>query len=204
VCLPFLFCHVGFRFSEAGFHELENLITSNVRHHVVSLAYVVPELLKTGEELSVSYIDLTWPSPNVCTDILDFDWFKSDIFTPDTYVEEAKDLYDAGYPANECPSYMVIYDALRSVCEEQRSIVDCDVDLTMLSSALAALPQLTELSLCFYETIGRKQEWLKSYLALDMTMAEKSYEHHIRTVTNAVQSARNSGIFLYAMHLSGF
>jgi hypothetical protein len=39
-------------------------------------------------------------------------------------------------------------------------------NLTILSSALAALPQLTELCLCFYETIEMNQEWLESYLAL--------------------------------------
>ena len=52
VCLPFLFGHNEFQFSEAGFDELESFLTLDVRHHVVFLAYVVPELLKTGEELS--------------------------------------------------------------------------------------------------------------------------------------------------------
>jgi hypothetical protein len=31
-----------------------------------------------------------------------------------------------------------------------------------------------------------------------MTMAEKFYEYYIRTVTNAVRSARNSGVSIYA------
>ena len=102
----------------------------------------------------------------------------SDIFTPESYVEEAKDLYDAGYPADECPPYMVIYEILHNVYEEQHNIVDKGIDLRMLSSAFTALFQLTELSLSFCQTV-EEEGWLESYLALDMTMTEKSYEHHV-------------------------
>ncbi|PGG99691.1 hypothetical protein AJ80_09305 [Polytolypa hystricis UAMH7299] len=161
VCLPFLFRRVEFWFSEAGFHELENLITSDICHHVVSLAYIVPELLKTN--------------------ILDFDCFKSNIFTPEDYMEEAKDLYDTGYPADKCAPYIVIYNALRRVCEEQRNIVDSSLDPTLLSSALAALPRLKELSLCFCETVERTQEWLEPYLALDMNIIPESPQMPSRT-----------------------
>src|SRR5436853_1328220 len=122
-------------------------------------------------------------------EVLDFDRFMSDIFTPESYAEEAKDLYDAGYPADECPPYMVIYETLHSVCEEQRNIVDSGVDLKMLSSAFTVLPQLTELSLSFCQTV-EEEGWLESYLALDMTMTQKSYEHHVRVVSNAILSAR--------------
>lgn len=99
---------------------------------------------------------------------------------------------------------MVIYNTVRRVCEEQRNIVDGNIDLAMLSSTLTALPRLKELTLCFCETVEREQEWLESYLGFDMTMVEKSHEHHIRVVTNAARSARNSGVSIHAMHLSGF
>lgn len=92
---------------------------------------------------------------------------------------------------------------VHSVCEEQRNIVDGDVDLMMLSSALGALPRLTELNLCFCETVEKK-DWLESYLALDMTVAEKSYEHHVRVVSNAIRSARTRGVSIHAIHLLGF
>ena len=48
-----LFHQVEFQFSEAGFDELKSLLKSDVRHHVVSFTYVVPELLKTGKDLPV-------------------------------------------------------------------------------------------------------------------------------------------------------
>jgi hypothetical protein len=49
VCLPSLFRRVKFEFSEVGFERLETIIGSDVRHHVVSFKYVVPELLKDGK-----------------------------------------------------------------------------------------------------------------------------------------------------------
>lgn len=91
--------------------------------------------------------------------MLYFGRFKSEIFTPESYVEEAKDLLDARYPADECPPYMVIYDTLHSVCEEQRNIVDGRVDLMVLSSAIGAPPRLTELSLCFCELWKSETGW---------------------------------------------
>ena len=100
------------------------------------------------------------------------------IFTPESYMKEAKDLYNAEYSADECPPYMVIYKTLHNVCEEQCNIVNKDVDLKMLSSTFTALSQLTELSLSFCQTVEEKS-WLKSYLVLDMIMTEKSYKHHV-------------------------
>lgn len=76
----------------------------------------------------------------ISIEILDFDCFKSDLLTPDNYVEQAKDLFDATGEANRCPPYMVIYETLHNICTEQRNIVDNGVDVTDLSSTLGALP----------------------------------------------------------------
>jgi hypothetical protein len=62
-------------------------------------------------------------------------------------VETAKELYDAGGEADECPPYMVIYETVHSICKEQRNIVDSGADLSVLSSTLGALPRLTEVGL---------------------------------------------------------
>jgi hypothetical protein len=131
---------------------------------------------------------------------VDFDRFKSNILSPDSYVEEAKDLYDAGYPADECPRYMVTYDTLHNMCKEQQDIVHNSIDLTVLSSAFRELPRLAELSLDFCQTVGR-EDWLESYLSLRMTTIEKSHEHHVRVVSSATQRAKDNGISLRAIHL---
>lgn len=102
-------------------------------------------------------------------------------------------MYDAGYEADEYPQYMVIYDTVRSMCEEQRNIINEGVDLTVLSSVLGALPHLTEVRLL-------EEDWHVSA----MTMAEKSYEHHVRVVSHAIQSARNSCISRHTISLLGF
>ena len=59
---------------------------------------------------------------------------------------------------------MAIYDSLRDVCQEQHNIMDNEVDLMVLSSALEALSRLAELNLYFDKTV---EEWLEPYLALD-------------------------------------
>lgn len=136
-------------------------------------------------------------------EILDFDYYTSKLFTPQThrYVEEAKELYDLRYHDGDCPSYMVIYDRLRSICEEQRDIINSNRDVTVLSAAFKKLPKLEELNLCFGQAV-EKGDWLEPYLALDMTMVEQSYEHHLRVVSDTVRDAKNNGVFLNTICLS--
>ena len=115
-------------------------------------------------------------------------------------MEKAKELYNFGFPADECPPYMVIYDTLRRICEEQRDIVDNQVDVTVLSATLRELPNLSEITLTFCQTV-EEDDWLESYLPLGMTMIEKSYEHHLRVSLKAIQCARDNGISLHTIHL---
>lgn len=86
-------------------------------------------------------------------DILDFDYFKSKILTPNSYIEIAKELYNAGSKADKCPLYMVIYKTIYSICKEQRNIMDSSADLSVLLSTLRALPCLIEVGLSFYKAI---------------------------------------------------
>ncbi|KAL5335654.1 hypothetical protein BJX70DRAFT_401434 [Aspergillus crustosus] len=181
VCLPFLFHQVRFKFSEAGLNGLQQLKNSPVRLHVRSLIYTVPELIKP--------------------DILNFEIFKSEMLTPESYVEEAKELYDCGQPADECPPYMVIYETLRTICENQQEIMENHRDIDILSSVLAALPRLTEMELDFCQSID-VPEWVDSYLSLDMTAKEVSNTHHLQTVTKALQRRSEPNTTLVTIKLS--
>lgn len=50
-CLPFLFRKVSIEFSNAGFDLLESLLKSHLHRYIASFQYIVPELLKPGENL---------------------------------------------------------------------------------------------------------------------------------------------------------
>ena len=111
-------------------------------------------------------------------------------------------MYDEGYGVD--PSYMIIYDTLHSTCEEQRSIADEGVDYTTLSSVLGALPCLTEVCLRFRWTV-RGQERLGRYVHFQhMIMPDRSCQHHIRVVSNALRRAIYSGVRAQAVNLLGF
>jgi hypothetical protein len=51
ICIPLIFRSVRFEFSRNSLRDLKELFTSNLRHHVISFTYVVPELLKNGVKL---------------------------------------------------------------------------------------------------------------------------------------------------------
>ena len=134
--------------------------------------------------------------------MLDFSSFKYDLLTPDSYVETAKEIYDGGGGADEYPSYMVIYETLHDICEEQRSIIDNNVDLSVLTSTFGALPRLTEVGLSFCEAI--EDDSSLSPFTAGMTTAENSHEYHLRVVSNAIQSSRNRGATINTVSLSAF
>ncbi|KAJ9298524.1 hypothetical protein DTO271G3_3491 [Paecilomyces variotii] len=186
ICLPLLFHEVEFQFSKSGFDQLRNFSESEVRLYTVSFIYVVPQLLRP--------------------EILDFEYWTSNLFTFQThrYIEDAKELYDLKYHdggESQCPSYTVIYDRLQKICEEQRGIIDCDIDVAVLSSALQKLPKLAELRVDFCQPV-EEGDWLEPYLDLDMTLPEKSYEHHLIVVSKAIWIANASGVALRTVCLS--
>lgn len=84
---------------------------------------------------------------------------------------------------------MVIYEALHNICKMQRSIVDNGIDLSVLSSTLRALPQLTDMGLSFCEPLEGEDPLLWSF-APNMTVGEESFEYHVRVISNAIQHAR--------------
>ncbi|KIM96809.1 hypothetical protein OIDMADRAFT_131577 [Oidiodendron maius Zn] len=192
-----IFRQVKFRFALAGFEELKSLLKSDVRHYVVSFIYVVPKLLKTGKYL---HPDIALTVLKFSTELLDFDRFRSDILTPGSYVDLAKDLYDA--ECDDCPSYMAIYEIVRGICREQRGIIDEGADL-VLSSIFEALPLLKEVRLSFCEAL-EECGWVLKSLASDMIMEEEFYQHHLRVVSGAIQSARSRGVAIHTISLLDF
>ncbi|KAM3556917.1 hypothetical protein ARSEF4850_005305 [Beauveria asiatica] len=178
-CLPTIFRRVKFEFSLAGIEGMKGLLKSNVRSHVTSFSYEVPELLKP--------------------EILYFDCFRSDILTPDKYVDMAKDMYDEGDDADDFPSYMSIYKTVHDICREQRSIIDEGADL-ILSSVFCALPLLKEVRLFFCDALQFDDCLLKD----DIIIEEEYHQHHLQVVTSAIQSARRRGVAIHTISLCEF
>ncbi|KAH8745171.1 hypothetical protein F5882DRAFT_312818, partial [Hyaloscypha sp. PMI_1271] len=98
VYLLSLFYRIKIRFLEAGFNRLKNLIKLDTRYYIVSFTYIVLELLKAK--------------------MLDFNYFKSNLLTPNNYIETAKDLYNDNSEANKYPLYIVIYETIHSAYKE--------------------------------------------------------------------------------------
>ncbi|KFY83449.1 hypothetical protein V498_08067 [Pseudogymnoascus sp. VKM F-4517 (FW-2822)] len=178
--LSILFRHVKFQFSQAGIEGLKDLLKSNVCGHIASFTYEFTELLKT--------------------EMLDFDRFRSNILTPDSYVEIEKDMYDTGYKADEFHSYMAIYKTAYDICSEQRSIIDEGADL-ILSSIFCALPLLQEVILSLHDVL-EDNDCLLHYL--DMIIKEEFYKHHLQVVSSAIQTARSAGVAIHTVSLLYF
>ncbi|OAF62631.1 hypothetical protein VC83_01209 [Pseudogymnoascus destructans] len=113
-------------------------------------------------------------------------------------MEHAKDMYDAGYEADDFHSYMAIYKSVHGICSEQRSIIDEGADL-ILSSIFCALPLLREVRLSFREVL-EDDDWLAS----DMIIEEEFYKHHLQVVSSAIHSARNVGVAIHTVSLLHF
>lgn len=93
---------------------------------------------------------------------MDFEKFKTDVITPEIYVEDAKEMYDADYDPEEYPSYMAICEVGLDMCDEQREIVDNSMDLAVLSSTLRSLPKIAELNVVFFDPT--ENLWSDSFL----------------------------------------
>uniref|UniRef100_A0A093X6C0 F-box protein DAS1 n=1 Tax=Talaromyces marneffei PM1 TaxID=1077442 RepID=A0A093X6C0_TALMA len=178
VCLPFLFCQITLNFSEIEERDLRWIISSGLRHCVKSFTYVVPDLLSR--------------------DILSFDTFRSSSFTPHDYIEVIREPYDY-HEAAAYPSYMTIYNSIRTICEEQHHIKDNHHDSTLLSSVFAALPRLKELRL----SCVAMADCVDSHLILATKTDHSSYEHHFQVVATALRAARDQGIYIDVVELSG-
>lgn len=116
--------------------------------------------------------------------------------------EYLENLDELEYTWRYHPSYTLVYKTLRRIYAEQRRIIETGKDLNLVSLAFQRLPKLTELSLVFCDTLVQL-DWVKSYLVLDMTMEEKSYEHHIQVLLAAMNSAKVCGVSIQTMQLAG-
>ncbi|OBT84084.1 hypothetical protein VE02_07016 [Pseudogymnoascus sp. 03VT05] len=116
-----------------------------------------------------------------------------------SHVDQAKDMYDAGFEADEFHSYMAIYETVYSICREQRSIIDDGADM-ILSSVFCALPLLQEVRLSFCKVL-EDDGWL---LTPDMVIKNEFYKHHLQVVSSAIQRARSVGVAIHTISLLHF
>ncbi|KAH8746057.1 hypothetical protein F5882DRAFT_232761, partial [Hyaloscypha sp. PMI_1271] len=100
VYLLSLFYYIKIQFLAAGFNRLKNLMKLDTCYYIVSFTYIVLELLKANKY--ISYL----------LKILDFNYFKSNLLTPNNYIEIVKDLYNNSSKANKYPLYIVIYKTI--------------------------------------------------------------------------------------------
>jgi hypothetical protein len=152
-------------------------------------------------------------------EIRDYATFKTQILTPSTYVEECEswddmegledndeedleDWDDLQLTTRYHPLYTLVYRTLRRICLEQQRIIKTGRDLALLSLAFQRLSTLSELSLDFCETLV-DVDWVKIYLALNMTLEEKSYEHHVQLVSTAMKSVKDRSVSIHTVQLVG-
>ncbi len=128
-------------------------------------------------------------------EIRNYDVFKTEIFTPDDYVdicegyddvEGREDWDELEYLSGDHPSYTRVYKTIRRTCAEQQEIIEAGRDSTLMSLAFKLLFNLKELVLVFRDTKGH-EDWERYYHQMfDMTQP-RSYEHHIQLVLAALK-----------------
>lgn len=121
-------------------------------------------------------------------EILNSECFSSELLTPDDYADWV--FEGRGFLPDDSPSYMLVHDVLRDICEEQQQIMSDDLDKSALFSVFTRFPRLKTMALCFCPTI-EEEEWVGSVLARGLTM-EESCEYHSTVIRNAIQVARES------------
>lgn len=119
---------------------------------------------------------------------MDMESFRSELLTPDDYMNWV--LEGCGFMPGDCPSYELVHDVLRDMCEEQQNIISHGLDKLALFSLFTRLPRLRTMALCFCLTI-EEEEWVASVLARGLTM-EESCEYHSRAVRDAIRAATES------------
>ncbi|RAL09444.1 uncharacterized protein BO97DRAFT_306156, partial [Aspergillus homomorphus CBS 101889] len=172
ISIPLLFRHVRFTFSHPGLRALRDFAKSQASKHVKILTYRAPTLLK--------------PS------LLDFEYFKCEILTPEAYSTATRQFYGED-PTGTFPPYMEIYSTIKHLCEDHQRITRRKFDLKMLTASLELLPRISELSIQFCEPIDTGV-WDNSCLDLNICDFEQSFNHHAQTVTEALRASKNAGI----------
>ena len=131
---------------------------------------------------------------------MDFEFFRRNIFPPEDYSELFSRTYDGEYLDEVHIPYMLVYDTFSGICREQRGIVERCEDATALSAIFKRLPKLTELDLCFCQTLA-KEHWVP--LFMDQTVERNTYGHHFRVISEALKVGIDYGTSIHTFHLSG-
>ncbi|RJE20455.1 hypothetical protein PHISCL_07216 [Aspergillus sclerotialis] len=178
VAIPRIFRNYTIIFSEEGFNKLKGFCESTLCENVVSLKYIVADLIEP--------------------EVIDYNYYKTEVLTPDEYVAREESAEAEGL---ETSSYLTLYNYYHLRCIEEGEIITSETDLTTLSVALGVMPKLSELVISF-EDDEMGEDWIKGYQNSMLTRGVDSLEHHLRTVTKAIHSAKNSGLSLKTAWLS--
>ncbi|KAJ5976625.1 hypothetical protein N7481_010332 [Penicillium waksmanii] len=162
VSIPYLFRGVRFSFSDSGLLGLRRLMLSGVRQYVVSFTYVIPELLRP--------------------ETTDFEYFRRSILPPENYA-----ACGSFRPGLTVP-YMLVYDTFKAISIEQQGLVGKNEDVTVLSAVFRRLPRLSELNLCFCQTLT-KEHWMA--LFMDQTVEISTYGHHLPVLSSSLKVGRD-------------
>jgi hypothetical protein len=136
-------------------------------------------------------------------EIVDYEYFRSSVLTPENYTAEAKRHYDYGYPPKQYPHYMTIFLSLQKICKKQTLIIERGLDQEALAMAFRAFPYLRELTMHFCVTMGTTS-WLELYVDLAVSVTEKSYAHHLQVILDASCARSRWGLSqVNAIHLLG-
>lgn len=134
---------------------------------------------------------------NVKPEIRNYEVFKTEILTPDNYVEICEGYDDVNgredwdemeYLSGDHPSYTRVYKTIRRTCAEQQEIIEEGRDSTLLKLGFQLLSNLKEVVLVFRQTQG-DEDWELDYQELNDMTEQKSYEYHIQQVLDALEGS---------------
>ncbi|KAL4886313.1 hypothetical protein BJY04DRAFT_213841 [Aspergillus karnatakaensis] len=173
-----LFYSVSFPCSKYGLESLQQFANSNLCHWTMDMTFWMPIFLKPK--------------------VLDLEHFLSVMMTP----EAVADIEASDGPDNVRPRFEGLHQVYRKHYEDTREIVNSDIELTALSSALRGLPRLTDLIFDFTKTLHAGWEHL--YKWRDLTLRRETFQHHIPILSRALSDANAAGRRFESLRLVGF
>lgn len=115
-----LFANVKFEFSESGLEGMERPAKSDVRHHVISFTYEVPDILDPGKLMVLKYPGC--PIVLMGPDIRDLDAFK-EIVTPEECAKRETARWDGGVAPEDTLSWIQVFDRITRMCDRSIALL---------------------------------------------------------------------------------
>jgi hypothetical protein len=159
---------------------------------------------------------------NFTTEIRDYEFFKTDILTPEDYVKiceeyddmdgyrygedsSSEDLEELQYNSGDHPSYARVYKTLRRKCAKQQHIIKTKRDSKLMKLAFQQFFNLKDMVLVFgltQEGQCSERDYEDIYDAAELTSYQSS-EHHIRSVLAVLDSFPRHHIRFREIQLTG-